>query len=145
MRRLMFLLLLCHAAGAVAELRISDAWLRAMPPGPPNSAAYMTLQNSGASPVAVVAVATPVADAVEIHESVQEDGLWRMRELEQLRLAPGETLSLSPGGRHLMVLGLRQRPVAGDSVSFQLTLDNGDMVQVQAVVRRDAAEPHQHH
>ena len=43
-----------------------------------------------------------------------------MSHLETLELAPGQAVTLAPGGMHLMLMGLREKLVEGES--FPVTL-----------------------
>ena len=123
---------LARAGGAISA---ADAWLRGVPPGQENSAAYMTLVNTSPSPQAVVGVSSPQARAVEIHESRQADGMWQMRRLAELSVPAGGRALLQPGGVHLMVFGLVATPRPGEKISFQLGLASGETVWVEAEVR----------
>lgn len=135
------LLFLLSSVQAWAEpaVQASAAWLRAMPPGQVNSAAYMILHNHTAAALRVVAVSSPAARSVEVHESRQVDGMWQMRRLESLALPAGGEVALEPGGAHLMVFGLNPTPAAGDTICFELQLDNGDTVLVDAQVRKSGS------
>ena len=136
LRLLSFLLLnAVSRAQAAGAIDATDPWLRGVPPGQTNSAAYMTLVNTSASPHTVVEISSPQARAVEIHESWQVDGMWRMRRLAELPVPAGGKAVLQPGGVHLMVFGLVHRPLPGEKISFQLRLDNGETVSVEAEVR----------
>jgi copper(I)-binding protein len=133
-------------AGAEDSLRVSDAWLRALPPGQANSAAYMTLENIGERVLTIKGVTTPLAQRVEIHESRQQDGMWSMQAEESLTLDPGQTSVLAPGARHLMLFGLKRAPREGERVAFELNLQGGQLVRVSAEVRGfDSAVKHDHH
>ena len=148
MRHLLVAVLLCCPllAWAGDELRVHDPWLRAMPPGQANSAAYMTVENTGKRVLTIVAVSTPLAQRVEIHESRQQDGMWRMQAQESLALDPGQTALLAPGARHLMLFGLKRALREGEQVPFELSLQSGESVRVSAEVRGfDAAAQHDHH
>lgn len=135
--RLLILLLLSFSALGQAEesLSVTSAWMRGVPPGQSNSAAYMQLTNNSAEVRTLVAVSTTQAHAVEIHESTQVEGMWRMRRLPEIVIPAGATFELRPGGVHLMVFGLVQTPLDGDTVWFSLRLDNDQEIQVAARVR----------
>ena len=128
---------------------IDNAWVRALPPSQPNTAAYLTLTNKGENAITIVSVTSDVANTVEIHTTRDVDGLMRMEQLQGLELAPGEPVELAPGGTHLMLLGLESMPVPGDKVRLCLQADSGDEACTVAEVRKSAAESdspnHQHH
>ena len=59
-----------------------------------------------------------------------------MREKEGGHLIPaGETLSLMPGGDHIMLMGLTEPLLAGDSLSVTIELDNGETLVIDAQER----------
>ncbi len=138
---------------AVAEqdtaLEFENAWVRAMPPFQPNSAGYLTLTNHGDVAVAIVGASSKVAEKVELHTTREVDGLMRMEKVNSLALAPGERVELTPGGKHLMLFGLRFRLVPGDDVEICLQLVAGDETCTNAEVRMSGETPdsqdHQHH
>ena len=70
-------------------------------------AAYFTLQNRGKRSDRLLSAASPVARAVELHETVHDGDLVEMRHAEHgFELPPGATLELRPGGKHLMLSGV---------------------------------------
>lgn len=118
--------------GAVGVL---DPYARAVPPGQPNSAVFMTLTNDGTLPRALVAAASPVAQSVELHNHVREDGMMRMRQVERIEIPPGQHVALAPGGLHVMLIGLKDGLAPGDTVDLSLSFDDGSTARVQAPVR----------
>ena len=117
------------------EVYITDPWIRAAPPTATVLAGYLAISNHGDEPAVVVAVETPLAARVELHTTVVEDDVARMRRLERLEIAPGETVTLSPGGLHLMLLQPARVPAAGERVALRLTLADGRSLEVEAEVR----------
>ena len=114
------LLLLCAAAAlnvvaalpAAAQVTFKNAWIRAAAPGQGVVAGYCDIANAGEASATVVAFRdADCADSgcpvrVEMHETIERDGVVGMRPLPQLVVGAGSTLSLEPGGKHLMVFGL---------------------------------------
>ena len=92
-------------------------------------AAYMTFTNTGA-PTAIVAVTSPEADFVELHESTRTNGIARMDRRDTIPLPPGDTV-LQQGGLHLMIFGLTAEEAA-DGVVLDIQLDNGEVLNVVA-------------
>jgi copper(I)-binding protein len=89
---------------AHAPLAATDVRLSAPRPGTTVSAAYLELSNPGTAAQTVTAVTSPQYARVEMHETVIEDGVARMRRLPELVIAPHESVRFEPGGKHLMLM-----------------------------------------
>lgn len=127
-----------------ADIAIGDPYARAVPPGQPNSAVFMSLENRTGVDRALMAAESPACETVELHTHVEEGGMMRMRRIEKIELPGGRTVMLEPGALHLMLIGLRQPLEAGDVVEVTLILDDGARLPVEAPVRRIAVQ-HQGH
>jgi hypothetical protein len=124
----------------------SDGWMRAMPPGQPTAAAYLTLKNTADAPVRLVAGSSPLAGTVEIHRSVQQDGMWRMRRLPELLLPAGGSVTMAPGGVHLMLFGMERPLREGDTLPLVLKFDSGEALKLTIEVRGiGSGNEHRHH
>jgi copper(I)-binding protein len=128
------------AAAQTPPLVVQDAWVRATTPGSDVAAVYLTLRNVSKSPVTVTGVQSSVAHGAMIHETTVQGGQSRMRPHEQLLIAAGETLRLVPGGLHVMLHGLTQPLVTGQTVPLDLLLGGGPTLHVVATVRPLSAE-----
>ena len=100
------------ASPATAQVTFENAWIRAAAPGQAVVAGYCDIANAGEAPATVVAFRDADCEGggcpirVEMHETIERDGMVGMRPLPQLVVGAGNTLSLAPGGKHLMVFGL---------------------------------------
>jgi copper(I)-binding protein len=126
---------------AVAEttaegVTISDPYVRAVPPGQPNSASFMTVTNAGGSDHALVGGSSPAAKVVELHTHTMEGGMMRMRQVEKIDLPAGKDVTLKPGGLHVMLIGLKQNLTPGENVPLTLKFEDGSEVTVDAPVRK---------
>jgi len=138
---------------ADADIRVSDAWLRALPAVSRVNSAYLEIHNGGERDDRLLAVRSPLAEAVTIHRSVQIDNAYRMQPVEALPIPAGTRVTLQSGAHHLMLTGVRRSPAAGERVPLTLTFERAGDIQVQAEVRpRERAAPresaatgHQHH
>jgi len=148
-----FALLLCGCAAPAAIARaqpvtVNDAWVRAPAPGQKFAAAYMELVSRGN--MTLIAVASPVAAAVELHSTTVEEGVMKMRPVGRIELPAGKAVKLAPGGLHVMLIDLKQPLKPGDRVALSLTVQRADsgsrtVFTVQAEVRSTGAEkPHRH-
>jgi copper(I)-binding protein len=123
-------------AAQAADVSIGDPYARAVPPGQPNSAVFMSLENLSDRDQALVAAESPVSEIVELHTHVEEGGMMRMRRIDKIDIPTGETVTLQPGGLHVMLIGLKQPLDAGDTVDLTLVFEDGSRSTVQAPVRR---------
>ncbi|NEV62786.1 copper chaperone PCu(A)C [Thiorhodococcus minor] len=123
-------------AASAAEVSVADPYARAVPPGQPNSAAFMALSNEGKEARALVAARSDAAEVVELHTHIMDDGMMKMRRIDKIDLPAGETVALKPGGLHIMLIGLTHRLAPGEEVGLRLVFDDGDEQSVTAPVRK---------
>ena len=116
---LTLLLVLVGACSADTQpaLVASDVTITQPMPGMTMSAGYLTLTNNTEETITITRVSSPQYASVELHESVVDDGVARMRPLEKIEIPAGRNTILAPGGKHLMLM--RPTKVAADSVSLQ--------------------------
>lgn len=126
-------------------VEITGAWVRALPPTSKNTAAYMMITNESGSAQAVVSARSSIAGKVEVHTTRTVEGLVRMQKLPGLAVADGESVSLTPGGMHLMLFDLAYALEPGDEVEICLILATGNESCTTAEVQRDEGGTHQHH
>ncbi|WP_020180688.1 copper chaperone PCu(A)C [Methylopila sp. M107] len=148
LRLLAALPFLLVASGAVAhdykagDLAIEHPWSRATTPGAKVGGGFLTVTNGGSAPDRLLAVSAAFAAKVEIHESLEQDGVAKMREIEGgVEIKPGETVAFAPGGKHLMFLGLTQPLAKGEKVKGELTFEKAGKVDVEFVVEAVGARP----
>ncbi|MFT4086454.1 MAG: copper chaperone PCu(A)C [Gordonia sp. (in: high G+C Gram-positive bacteria)] len=113
-----------------SDLAVSDQWVKAAKSG--MTSAFATVYNTGEKDVRIVAASSDSADKVELHENA--DGKMKEKKGGFLVPANGE-LSLTPGGDHLMLVGLKKPINAGQSVSITLRLADGSTQTVDALAR----------
>lgn len=131
-----------RSAGPVVE----DAWIRLPPAAAPVVGGYLTLRNPGAQDDRLLAVRSPAAERVEIHEMRMDGDMMQMRELSDgLQLPAGQTVSLEPGGTHLMFMQPRTGLSVGDEVEAVLVFEAAGEQAVRFQVRdeRGRGEAHE--
>lgn len=113
---------------------ISDAWIRATPPGVSTAAGYMKVHNEGPA-LKLVTVSCDAAGEVQLHQHIMEDGLMRMEQLPEITVDTNTVLEFKPGSLHLMLRRLKQPLAAGDSVACTVRFDDGSVIEQQFSVR----------
>ena len=105
------------------EIVVSDGWTRQIAPGQSATAVYLRIANTGKGRDRLVDVQTAAGDA-SLHATSSSDGVARMRPLaDGVEVAGQSTVELRPGGTHIMVTGLRQRPNPGDTIPLTLVFE----------------------
>ena len=78
------LLALGLAAPALAKVDAVDGYVRLLPPGSPNTAAFLVLKNDADKSVKLVAAASPEVGRAELHTHLHENGVMKMRQVESI-------------------------------------------------------------
>jgi copper(I)-binding protein len=113
------------------DLVISQAWSRATPGGAKIGAGYLTIENKGSAADRLVAVTGDVAGKIEVHEMTMNNGVMTMRPLDTgLAVDPGKTVTLAPGGYHLMMTDLKKPLKQGVKLSLTLEFEKAGKVAV---------------
>lgn len=124
------------------QFSASAPYARAVPPGQPNSAIFMQLQNKDSKAHALVKASSSASEVVELHTHLNEGGVMKMRKVEKIDLPAGETVALKPGSFHIMLIGLKKPLKAGESVDLTLTFEDGTTLATSAPVKEITAPMH---
>ena len=122
-----------HAADYdVGSIHISQPWSRATPKGASSGAGYMTITNKGTAPDRVNCVSSDASAQCQIHTMSMQDGVMKMRPVEGgLEILPGQTVTLKPGGLHMMLVDLKHPLEAGGTMKATLKFDHAGTVDVE--------------
>ena len=129
-----------------ANVSVSDAWARATMPGQKVSGAYMKL--TADADAKLVGASSPAVPRVEVHEMKMDGDVMRMREVQAVDLPKGRTVSLEPGGYHIMLMNLAKPIAAGEVIPLTLTIESGgkrQTVEVKAEARMPGGMQHHNH
>lgn len=121
---------------ASPAIEIRDPWVREPNPARPVGAAFMTIENKGDTGVTLIGASSKAAEVVEIHEMTMSEGVMKMRMIEKLEIPARSTARLEPGGYHLMLIRLTGALKDGDSVEIELKLEGGEIIKVNAPVKK---------
>jgi periplasmic copper chaperone A len=126
------------ATSALAQannVSITRPWARATPGGAITGAAYMTITNSSERDDRLVSASSAIADKVQVHRMSIANGVMTMREVAGGLVIPAHgSVTLSPGGYHMMIIGLKHGLKKGDTVRVALKFQNGDAVDADVPV-----------
>ncbi len=128
-------LILLNSSVWAASVNVEGAYVRHMPPTQSVTGAFMTFRNTTDADREIVSAESDVAERVELHTHLHDNGVMKMRQVEKIEVpARGETV-LAPGGFHVMLIGLKQPLELGQMVDIKFNFDDGSSEQIQAEVK----------
>lgn len=100
---------------------------------------FGSLVNHTDADITLVSADSPVADLVELHETVMIDGQMKMREIEGgFLIKAGETRELNPGEDHIMLMKLNRALLPGEVLPISLTFSDGSTLELELDIREFA-------
>jgi len=122
----------CSSEAPKEGIEVTDAWVRKMPPGVTNTAAFMTIKNHTGSPVTLTSVSMDKAGHVMMHETKVVNDMAKMEHLGKVVI--DKEVSFEPGAKHVMIMGLDMSDGA-DRYNIRLHFENKPSLDVTAQVR----------
>lgn len=126
------------SASPAAPVAVTDAWVRWLPAGLPMGG-YFSLRNLGRQPLQLVGAASPSYRMVMLHESISRGGMERMVHVDQVSIAPGQSVHFAPGGYHLMLMHAASTVQPGTRVRIDLQFAGHAPYPVEFTVQPAAA------
>ncbi|MFO7808306.1 copper chaperone PCu(A)C [Guyparkeria sp.] len=124
------------APAAHAEISVEDPWVAEAPPTAMALAGFMTIENSDDVDRKLVGAEAPGFDRIELHRSVEVDGVHQMKREDAILVPANGSATLAPGGYHVMLIGLQEPKRAGDRIPLTLIFDDGEEMTVTVPVRK---------
>lgn len=134
----------CAAHDYVVQgVKVGHPWSRPAAKGG-TAAGFTTLTNQNKEPVVLVAVKTDGAASASVHQTVETGGVFSMKAVPQLSIAPGQTVTFAPGGYHVMFSGLKAALPQGGKLPATLTFRKGAASFLVAVTFNVDPPPEEH-
>ena len=133
----------CDAAPdtPTSRIAVSQPWSRETAPGQAAGGAFMTITNSGTADDRLIGGSSSVVGEVQVHNVTLTDGVMRMRQLpDGLAIPAGETVTLAPGGYHLMLMRLTQPIERTGPVPLTLEFERAGAIEVTLAVQSAGAK-----
>ena len=124
------------AWAADGPITIEQAWARPTAASVANGAAYLTIKNTGKTDDTLTGAETSAAAKAELHESSMEGNVMKMRPLGDVTVPAGGSAEFKPGGKHIMLLGLKAPLMAGQSFTLTLHFKNAGANDKNCRVKR---------
>lgn len=136
------------AAQAGESVKVTDAWIPEAPPVVKVMAGYLKISNPTSNDVVINQVTSADFETVEIHQTVEKDGMARMLKQDKLVVPAGSEVIFKRGGLHLMLINKKRALKKGDKVelNFSIATDAGTgKLKASAEVKEAAIDDHSHH
>jgi len=124
----------CAHEFKAGDIMIDHPWARATPGRAKNGAAFMKLVNTGGTPDRLMGVRGDIADRVELHTHIHEDGVMKMRPSGPIEVPANGHVMLEPGSYHVMMIGLKAPLVEGETFPVTLVFEKAGEVAVEIKV-----------
>ncbi len=134
--QLILIICLLSACDTPRELLINDVVIKEMPPGRDVAVAYLVIENNTDDEQVLNYVHSPVADRIEVHRHIYDQGVMKMREVKYPSVRKNSSLVFKPGGFHLMLFGVYEQLKEGRSVDITFEFENMPAKTVTATVKR---------
>jgi periplasmic copper chaperone A len=125
---------------AAKGLKIGHPWTRPAALGG-TGAGYMTVTNSGKAADTLVGIETAAARSAGVHRSAMNGQVMSMRPLPALAIAAGQTVSLKPGGDHIMMVGLTRALSQGEQIPITLVFQKAGRIHIALTVETTGPAP----
>lgn len=137
-----------EAAVSTPSVLVEDAWVRSTTGAKDTTmtAAFMSLTNPGDTDIKLISATSPVASVVQLHEMTAKDGTMVMQEKPGGITVPATSHAhLSPGGDHIMLMGLKQPLQPGDEVPLTLKFSDNTTHDLTVPVKTFTEEQEHYH
>lgn len=131
---ILFLLQACDQK-TLSTIEIKDSWIRTPAPFAQALAGFMLLKNHSNRPIALVQVKAEGFEHIMLHQSMNKNGMHKMKHAENIVIPPQGELRFQHGGYHIMLMGIQKKIQSGDEIPLTLVFDNGLETLVSFVVK----------
>ncbi len=129
-------IMFASASYAEAQIIVSDAWIRELPPGSSVTAGYMMIENLGNTDDKLTGINSTFAGHAGIHTTqIDDNGIARMEMLDELIIPAGTKVVLEPGGKHIMLTDITQPVKKGDALKLELMFEGAGRKEIYMKVR----------
>jgi len=135
MKKILLLALLSVSILFASDIEVKGAYARATPPGLPNSATFMSIENHTNKDLALIKATSNVSKVVELHRHKMINGMMTMYQIPKIDIPANGKAVLKPGGFHVMLIGLYKPLQVGNQITVTLEFSNGEKKTIHAPIK----------
>jgi hypothetical protein len=122
---------------AESKVVVEGAWVGEVPPSSPVAAAYMTIKNNGTADDKLLGVTSSISGSTMVHQTVVDDkGVASMDMIDALVIPAGKSITLKPGGTHIMLMDLKEPVTGKEKIELDLKFENAGEMKIEAPVKK---------
>ena len=110
----------------------SSTPMAGMDMGTSSLAGYLIIKNTGSADDQLISANADIAGMVMLHKTVISNNIASMQEVQSIDIPAGQTVTLQPGGFHIMFMNLKSMPQLGTKVALTLVFQKAGTITVQA-------------
>ncbi len=129
-----FCLFVFSIGSYAGDVSISSAWSLAVPPSSKNGAVYLLIENKGSEADMLMDATTDVSKSVELHTTSHDHGQMKMHHRHSLEIPGNSSLTMEPGGHHIMLMGLVESLTPGQKFDLTLKFMKGGEIKTEVEV-----------
>ena len=119
--------------GLCGSIEVTNAVIYDTPPKAKNGGAFMTIKNLTDKEMVLIGAENNASRVTELHTHIEENGMKKMVQIKEIKIAPKSTAVLKRGGDHIMLIDLKKPLKSGDTVNIKLIFSNNETVNVDNI------------
>jgi copper(I)-binding protein len=113
------------------SIKVSDAYIRLLPPSSPNTGGFVNLTNTSKKDIKLIKASSGLSKKLELHTLIKDGDIMKMREVDSILIKANSSTMLKPGGLHLMFMGLKDTLVLNKEISVTLYFSDSSHLDVK--------------
>ncbi|AJC86583.1 copper chaperone PCu(A)C [Campylobacter sp. RM16704] len=118
------------------EITVSNPYVRQTPPNSKTTAFFLELKNNSNKDIKLIKAQSSLSDTAEIHDHIMENGKKMMVQIPQITIKANSSTQLKPGGKHIMVLNLKENITPQTKASLTLYFDDNSTIELKNINSR---------
>jgi copper(I)-binding protein len=95
------------------------------------TAGFTDIINNSSDTITINSISSPQFNIVEIHETIMNNGIASMIKINTLTIPEKQSVSLKPGGKHLMLIDPVKRINEGEEITLIIELSSNETMTLK--------------
>ncbi|HEG2582043.1 TPA: copper chaperone PCu(A)C [Campylobacter lari] len=118
------------------NITVNDPYVRQTPPNSKTTAFFLELKNNSDKDIKLIKAQSSLSDTTEIHDHIMQNGKKMMVQIPQITIKANSNAKLKPGGKHIMVLNLKENITSQTKANLTLYFDDNSTIKLKDIKSR---------